>query len=55
MRLLAEVVDERVWSVLFAGTTDEQWDRIVEDVRRDIAAHGTQRLDEVFPPDQSPK
>jgi hypothetical protein len=49
-RLLAEVEDERQWSARFAATTDQHWDRLVAEVRRDIAAGGTRPLDEVFPP-----
>lgn len=51
-RLLAEVEDERAWSTRFAATTDDQWDRIVAEVRRDVAIGGTRRLDEAFPPDE---
>jgi hypothetical protein len=52
-RFLAEVEDERRWSARFAATTDDQWDRLVAEVRRDVAAGGTRPLDEVFPPDES--
>ncbi len=50
-RLLAEVEDERRWAASFAATTDDQWDRIVADVRLDVATRGTRPLDEVFPPE----
>ena len=50
-RLLAEVEDERQWSAQFAATTDDQWDRLVAEVRREVAAGGTRPLDEVFPPE----
>ena len=50
-RLLAEVEDERAWSTRFAVTTDEQWDRLLAEVRHDVATGGTRPLDEVFPPD----
>ncbi len=53
-RLLAEVEDERKWAAHFAATTDDQWDRIVAEVRRDVATGGTRPLDEVFPPDEPP-
>ena len=33
-RLLAEVEDERQWNTRFAATTDDQWDRLVAEVRR---------------------
>jgi hypothetical protein len=52
-RLLAEVEDERQWDARFASTTDEQWDRLVAEVRRDVAEGQTLPLDAVFPPDES--
>ncbi len=52
-RLLAEVDDERQWTARFAATTDDQWDRLVAEVRRDVAEGGTLPLDDVFPPDES--
>jgi hypothetical protein len=52
-RLLAEVDDERQWESRFASTTDDQWDRLVAEVRRDVAEGGTLPLDSVFPPDES--
>ena len=54
-RLLAEVEDERQWAARFAATTEDQWDRIVAEVRRDVATGGTRALDEVFPPDEPPR
>ena len=51
-RLLAEVEDERRWAARFAATTDEQWDRIVAEVCRDVATGGTRPLDEAFPPNE---
>ncbi len=52
-RLLEEVEDERRWAARFAATTDDQWDRIVAEVRRDVGAGGTRSLDEVFPSDET--
>ena len=52
-RLLAELADERQWDDRFASTTDEQWDRLVAEVRRDVAERGTLPLDSIFPPDKS--
>jgi hypothetical protein len=52
-RLLAEVDDERQWDTRFASTTDDQWDRLAAEVRREVAAGGTLPLDDVFPPDES--
>jgi len=54
-RLLAEVEDERQWNARFAATTDDQWDRLAAEVRRDVATEGTRPLDEVFPPDGPPQ
>ncbi len=54
-RLLAEVEDERQWAARFAATTDDHWDRIVAEVRRDVATNGPRPLEEVFPPDEHPR
>ena len=54
-RLLAEVEDERQWNARFAATTDDQWDRLVAEVRRDVVTGGARPLDEVFPPDEPPQ
>jgi hypothetical protein len=48
-RLLAELEDERVWKAQFESTTDDQWDRIAEMVREEIAAGDITPLAEVFP------
>jgi hypothetical protein len=52
-RWLAEVDDEQQWDTRFASTTDDQWDRLVAEVRRDVAEGGMLPLDDVFPPDES--
>lgn len=49
-RLLAEVADEQAWAARFGTTTDAQWDRLADTVRRTIAAGDTTPLDDVFPP-----
>jgi RNA polymerase-interacting CarD/CdnL/TRCF family regulator len=49
-RLLTELEDERVWKAQFESTTDDQWDRIAEMVRQEIAAGDITPLAEVFPP-----
>jgi hypothetical protein len=54
-QLLEEVEDEKQWATRFATTTDDQWDQLVAEVRRDVAAHGTRPLDEAFPPDEPPR
>jgi hypothetical protein len=47
-RLLEEVEDERRWVARFAATTDDQWDKMVAELRRDVATNGTRPLGEVF-------
>ncbi|MFH7243152.1 MAG: hypothetical protein ACHWZW_09915 [Spirulina sp.] len=37
-RLLAEMEDEQQWKAQFEATTDDQWDRMAEMVRQEIAA-----------------
>ena len=49
-RWLAEVDDERGWSARFAATTDAQWDRLADRVRRTIARGDVTPVDEIFPP-----
>lgn len=49
-RILADLEDERAWAAQFAATTDDQWARMVDQVRQDIAAGDTMPLDDVFPP-----
>lgn len=45
--ILAEIDDERKWDQAFAATTDEQWDKLAEMARRDIAAGGSSPLGDV--------
>ena len=54
-RILAELADDQAWAAEFRGTTDQQWDRLAETVRREIRDGETQPLDRVFPPDASRK
>jgi predicted GTPase len=49
-RLLAEAADEQAWAAQFEATTDTQWDRMAETVRRAIVAEDLRPLDDVFPP-----
>lgn len=49
-RILADLEDEKTWAARFESTTDNQWDRLAEGVRREIAAGDTAPLDDVFPP-----
>jgi hypothetical protein len=48
-RLPADLADEQAWAVRFAATSDDQWERMAEMVRREIAAEDTIPLDDVFP------
>ncbi|MFW9260225.1 hypothetical protein A4S05_09525 [Nostoc sp. KVJ20] len=48
-RLLAEMEDERTWKAQFEATTNDQWDRMAEMVRQEIAAGDITPLAEVFP------
>ena len=50
-RLLVELEDERGWTDRFAATTDNQWDRLVAEVRREVETGGTRSLTDVFPPE----
>jgi hypothetical protein len=52
-RILEDLADERQWEAQFAATTDEQWDRMAEAVRRDIRAGKVEPLEDVFPPEAS--
>ncbi len=45
-RWLEEVRDERLWAEKFVATTDEQWDRLADLVKRDIAEGDTTSLDD---------
>jgi hypothetical protein len=49
-RIMAELADDRAWERRFSATTDEQWERLAQGVRREIAAGSATPLDEVFPP-----
>ncbi|NJM71410.1 MAG: hypothetical protein HC862_14925 [Scytonema sp. RU_4_4] len=49
VRLLAEMEDERIWKAQFESTTDDQWARIAQMVRQEIAAGDITPLAEVFP------
>ena len=48
-RILADLEDEKAWTERFAATTDDQWDRLAEGVRREVAAGDAVPLDDVFP------
>lgn len=44
-RWLEELKDEQIWHRKFAATTDEQWDKLADLVRKDIAKGDTASLD----------
>ena len=52
-RILADLKDEQAWTARFDATTDEQWDRLAEAAKKEIAAGDTVPLDNVFPVDPS--
>ncbi|MDJ0903880.1 MAG: hypothetical protein QNJ55_34340 [Xenococcus sp. MO_188.B8] len=41
--------DEEIWKTQFKSSTDDQWDRMAEMVRQEIAAGDITPLAEVFP------
>ena len=43
-RWLAEIKDEQLWANSFAATTDEQWDKLADLVKREIAEGDTMSL-----------
>ncbi len=43
--VLAELQDELRWQAAFDQTSDEQWDRFAESVRKEIASGDTDSLD----------
>lgn len=51
--ILAELADEQAWVYRFKATTDDQWDRLAESARREVAAGDTTPLEDVFPADES--
>jgi hypothetical protein len=53
--LLVDIDDERQWDARFAATTEDQWDRLIARVRRAVAEGGTIPVEDVFPPDGSPR
>ena len=49
LRLIAELKDEQKWTEQFESTTDNQWDRLADTVRQEIANGDTVPLNEVLP------
>ena len=48
-RILADLEDEQAWEERFEATSPEQWNRLAEMARRDIAAGDTIPLEDAFP------
>ena len=46
-RILSDLEDEQEWTVRFEATTDEQWKRMVEAVRGEIAAGNNKPVQEL--------
>lgn len=46
--ILAELESEIAWQKSFDATTDEQWDRMTESVRKEIASGTTEPLDDLL-------
>lgn len=47
--ILSELADEQAWAASFAATTDEQWKRMTDEARREVAAGETVPLDQLTP------
>ena len=52
-RILTDLKDDQAWTERFEATTDEQWDRLAEATRREIAVGDAVPINDVFPVDQS--
>ena len=48
-RILADLEDESAWTAQFAATTDDQWARMVEQVRDEIRTGDSVDMNDVFP------
>ncbi len=48
-RILADLADEQAWAARFEATSPEQWNRLAEMARREIAAGDTIPLEDAFP------
>ena len=48
-RILADLKDEQAWTESFGGTTDQQWDRMAQLARGEVATGNVDPLDEVLP------
>lgn len=48
-RIAAELTDDAEWDARFDATTEEQWDKMEEMVRREIAMGNSVPLEDAFP------
>lgn len=48
-RIVAELTDDAEWDARFDSTTEEQWDKIEEMVRREIAMGNNVPVEDAFP------
>ena len=46
--ILEELADEQRWQTAFEQTSDDAWDRLADDVRKEIAAGETDPLDSLL-------
>ncbi|MFY9823565.1 MAG: hypothetical protein WAM82_19440 [Thermoanaerobaculia bacterium] len=47
-RILTDLEDEQAWAVRFDATSDDQWNRLAEMARQEIAAGDTTPLADAF-------
>ena len=52
-RIAAELTDDAEWDARFDSTTEEQWDKIEDMVRREIAMGNSVPLEDAFPQNSS--
>ena len=48
-RIAAELTDDAEWDARFDATTEEQWDKMEEMVRRDVSARGNAPIENALP------
>jgi hypothetical protein len=48
-RILTDLEDEQAWTARFDATSDEQWNRLAEMARQEIAVGDTTPLEDAFP------
>jgi hypothetical protein len=48
-RILADLADEQAWTERFEATSSEQWHRLADLARKEIAAGETVPLEDAFP------